>query len=63
VQPDGLAWSSRQEPQSLAFVLFARGRVDRVDLDVVDPPEPLALGRGLDRVYELAEQLDLIIII
>ncbi|MGH3002913.1 MAG: RES family NAD+ phosphorylase [Gaiellaceae bacterium] len=62
-RPDGLVWNSRQERESLAFVLFARGRVDRRDLDVVVPPEPLALGDGLDRVYEVAEQLDLTIII
>jgi len=61
-KPDGLVWNSRQEPETVALVLFARGRVDRRDLEVVDPPEPLALGRGLDRVYGVAERLDLTII-
>lgn len=62
-EPDGLVWNSRQEPQTVAVVLFARGRVQRRDLRVVDPPEPLAVGRGLDRVYDTAERLDLTIII
>ena len=61
-EPDGLVWNSRQKPQVLAFVLFGRGRVERRELDVVDPPEPLAVGRGLTRVYEAAERLDLTII-
>jgi hypothetical protein len=61
-EPDGLVWNSRQEPQTVAFVLFARGRVDRRSLEVVDPPQPLAVGRGLDRAYEAAERLDLTII-
>jgi hypothetical protein len=61
-EPDGLAWNSRQEPQTVAFVLFARGRVDRRDLEVVNPPEPLAVGRGLDRVHDIAERLDLTIV-
>lgn len=60
--PDGLVWNSRQEPQTDAFVLFARGRVDRRELEVVDPPQPLAVGRGLDRAYEAAERLNLTII-
>jgi hypothetical protein len=61
-EPDGLVWNSRQEPRTMAFVLFARGRVERRHLEVVDPPEPLAVGRGLDRVYEVAERLDLTIV-
>ena len=61
-EPDGLAWNSRQDPQTVAFVLFARGRVGRRELEVVDPPEPLALGPGLVRVYEAAERLDLTIV-
>lgn len=61
--PDGLLWNSRQEPEALAFVLFARGRVDRRELRVVDPPVPLAVGEGLDRVFDAAERLDLTIVI
>ena len=61
-KPDGLLWNSRLEPATLALVLFARGRVDRHELVVVDPPEPLAVGRGLERVYEAAERLDLTIV-
>jgi RES domain-containing protein len=63
VAPDGLVWNSRQELETLAFVLFARGRVDRRALRVVDPPEPLAVGTGLERVFEAAERLDLTIVI
>jgi hypothetical protein len=61
--PDGLIWNSRQEPETLAFVLFARGRVDRRALRVVDSPEPLAIGGGLERVFEAAERLDLTIVV
>jgi RES domain len=61
-QPDGLIWNARQKPETLAFVLFGRGRVGRRELDVVRPPEPLAVGPGLDLVYEAAEELDLTIV-
>jgi hypothetical protein len=44
-------------------MLFAGGRVERRALRVVDPPEPLAVGRGLERVFEAAERLDLTIVI
>jgi hypothetical protein len=52
---DGIVWRSRHYDDSYVFVLFA-DRVARRDLELVEPPLPLALGRGLDRVMELAEQ-------
>jgi hypothetical protein len=52
---DGIVWRSRHYDDSYVFVLFA-DRVARRDLELVEPPLPLALGRGLERVMELAEQ-------
>ncbi|MGH2802372.1 MAG: RES family NAD+ phosphorylase [Thermoleophilaceae bacterium] len=54
-EPDGLVWRSRQYDDAYVLVLFA-DRVPRRELEVVEPPLPLAIGRGLDRVMELAEQ-------
>lgn len=50
---DGLAWTSRQFDDARAVVLFG----DRTDgaLRIADGPEPLDLGRGLDRVRRAAE--------
>jgi hypothetical protein len=61
-QPDGLVWNSRQAKDQLALVLFERGRVSREDLDVVKVPMPLAVGRGLDLVYEVAEELEIVLV-
>ena len=54
-EPDGIAWRSRHYDESYALVLFG-DRVARRELDVVEPPLPLALGRGLERSQELAER-------
>jgi hypothetical protein len=53
--PDGLAWRSRHYDDSYALLLFG-DRVRRRDLEVVEPPLPLAVGRGLERLMELAER-------
>jgi hypothetical protein len=53
-QPDGIVWRSRHYDDAYAFVLYG-DRVERRDLRVVEPPLPPAVGRGLDRVLELAE--------
>lgn len=53
-EPDGLAWNARQDRATLAFILFARGRVARSDLKVVDPPLSLFTS-GFERVIEAAE--------
>jgi hypothetical protein len=54
-QPDGIAWRSRHYDDSYALILFA-DRVRRRDLDVTEPPLPLAVGRGLERLFALAER-------
>jgi hypothetical protein len=59
--PDGIIWRSRHYDDSYTFMLFG-DRVRRHDLQVVEPPLPLAVGRGLERVMELAEQADITII-
>ena len=56
-----MTWVSRQHDTSLAVVLFG-GRVARDELDVVEPPLPLAWGPGLSRVYEAAEEADILVI-
>lgn len=59
--PDGIVWRSRHYDDSYALVLFA-DRVRRGELEVVEPALPLAIGRGLERVMELAEQADITIV-
>ena len=59
--PDGIIWRSRHYDDSYTFMLFG-DRVRRHHLQVVEPPLPLAVGRGLERVMELAEQADITII-
>ena len=51
---DGLVWISRQHDTSRAVVLFG-DRVERRDLEMVEPPLPLYLGPGFLRVLEAAE--------
>jgi hypothetical protein len=51
---DGLVWVSRQHDTSLALVLFG-DRLDRRDLEMAEPPRPLALGEGWRQVQEAAE--------
>jgi hypothetical protein len=54
-ESDGLAWRSRHYDDAYALLLFG-DRVRRRDLEVVEPPLPLAVGRGLERLLELAER-------
>jgi hypothetical protein len=54
-EPFGLAWRSRHYDDAYALLLFG-DRVRRRDLEVVEPPLPLAVGRGLERLMELAER-------
>ncbi len=58
---DGLIWVSRQHDTSLAIVLFG-DRVDRNDLEVVEPPLPLAWGPGMDSIQQAAEEAGIVII-
>jgi hypothetical protein len=60
-KPDGIVWRSRHYDDSYVFVLFG-DRVRRRELQVVEPPLPVAVGRGLERVMELAEQADITIV-
>jgi hypothetical protein len=59
--PDGIVWRSRHYDDSYAFVLFGDG-VRGHELRVVEPPLPLAVGRGLERVMALAEEADITIV-
>jgi hypothetical protein len=61
VAPDGIVWRSRHYDDSYVFVLFS-DRVRRNELRVVEPALPLAVGRSLERVLELAEQADITIV-
>jgi hypothetical protein len=54
-EPDGIVWRSRHYDDAYALVLYG-DRVPRRDLDAVEPPLPLALGRGRERLYVLAER-------
>ena len=54
-KPDGVMWRSRQYDDACAVLLFG-DRVRRTDVVVVEPSLPLALGRGLEIVEELAER-------
>jgi hypothetical protein len=58
---DGLVWVSRKFNTSFALVLFG-DRVDRGDLEVVDPPLPLFLGAGYAEVQRIAEQAGILIL-
>jgi hypothetical protein len=58
---DGLIWVSRKFNTSFALVLFG-DRVDRTDLEVVDPPLPLFLGSGYAEVQRVAEQAGITIL-
>jgi RES domain len=53
--PDGIVWRSRHYDDAYALVLFGDRVRDR-ELELVEPPLPLALGRGLERLYVLAER-------
>lgn len=60
-QPDGIIWRSRHYDDSYVFVLY-EDRVARGELRIVEPPLPLAAGRGLERAMELAQQAGITII-
>jgi hypothetical protein len=53
-EPDGIVWRSRHYDDSYVFILLG-DRVRRRDLEIVEPPVPLAVGRGLERALQLAE--------
>ena len=55
VEPDGIVWRSRHYDDAYAVLLFA-DRVPRRELEVVVPPVPLVVGRGRERLFELAER-------
>ena len=59
--PDGIIWMSRQYDRSAALMLFG-GRVSRRDLEVVDPPLPLAVGKGLEDVRDAAEAAGILVV-
>jgi hypothetical protein len=59
--PDGIVWRSRHYDDAYALVLFS-DRVRRRELDVVEPPLPLALGKGLERLYALAERAGITVV-
>jgi hypothetical protein len=61
VEPDGLVWNARQDRNKLAFVLFARGRVARSDLAIVEAPLSL-FTTGFERVLEVAEEAGITIV-
>jgi RES domain len=54
-EPDGLVWRSRHYDDAYALLLFA-DRVRRRELAVIEPPLPLAVGRGLELLMGLAER-------
>jgi hypothetical protein len=62
LEPDGLVWCSRQAGDQLAMVLFARGRIERSELEVVQAPLPLAIGKGAELAYETAEDLEITLV-
>jgi hypothetical protein len=59
--PDGIGWRSRHYDDAYALVLFS-DRIRRRELDVVEPPLPLALGKGLERLYALAERAGITVV-
>jgi hypothetical protein len=50
---DGMIWVSRKFDTAFGLVLFG-DRVDRSDLEVVEPPLPLFLGEGYDEIQRIA---------
>jgi RES domain len=59
--PDGIVWRSRHYDDGYVFVVFG-DRVRRQVLEILAPPLPLAVGRGLERVMELAEEAGIAIL-
>ena len=60
-QPDGLVWRSRHYDDAYSVVLFG-DRVGRRELEVAEPPLPLAVGRGRERLFALAERAGITLI-
>lgn len=64
-QADGLWWHSRQAEQRDALVLFGQRRgsehgVDRKDdLEILQPPVPMLGTEGLERLAQVANDLDI----
>ncbi len=61
-RPDGLIWVSRQHDTSMAIVLFG-DRLERTELEIVEPPLPIAWGPGLEQVQRAAEEAGILIIV
>jgi hypothetical protein len=64
---DGLWWSSRQSPPSGAVMLFDRrarrsGGVARSDLEAAGPSEPFLSDAGLNRLLDIALDLDITLV-
>lgn len=57
---DGLVWVSRQNDGAQALLLFG-DRVERRDLEITDPPLPLAFGRGLEELQGAAERARILV--
>ena len=67
-EADGLLWTSRQAPRRDALMLFShrRGReggVMRSELTVVEPPLPFLASDGLERLLEVAIELDITLLV
>jgi RES domain-containing protein len=60
-EPDGLIWRSRFYDDDFTIMLF-EDRVPRREFEIVEPPRPLAVGRGLERVLELAEEAGITVV-
>lgn len=58
---DGLEWVSRQHDSSRALMLFC-DRLAPEDLEPTSAPEPLAAGRGWERVLEAAEAAGILVL-
>jgi hypothetical protein len=62
---DGMIWRSRQHQDSYAIMLW-EGRVDRfndLEPDQANPPLVLYMGEGFDQVQELADKMDITVVI
>jgi RES domain-containing protein len=58
---DGLIWVSRKFDTAFALVLFG-DRVDRGDLEVIEPPLPLFLGEGYAEIQNRAGLAGIIVL-
>ena len=62
LEPDGLVWNARQGKKDPAIILFERDRVAREELEVCEPSDSMAAGRGADLVYAVAEAMEITLI-